>query len=602
MSIKILSPLLANQIAAGEVVERPASVVKELIENSLDAGATQISIDIKQGGHELIRIRDNGCGISQADLPLALARHATSKITELSDLEAINSLGFRGEALASISAVSRLKLTSRYQQADSAWCIHAVDPLDNLTLTPAAHPVGTTIEVEDLFFNTPARRKFLRQPKTEFEHIEAVVYKLALSRFDAGFKLTHNQRPVFTVNPAITFAEQEQRTGTILGAAFMEQAVYLTLNAGGWQLQGWIALPSFHRSQPDMQYWFLNGRFVRDKLLTHAVKQAYADVLFNNRHPAYVLYLAGNPQQIDVNVHPTKHEVRFRDSRSIHQLVAHAVHEALEKVKPGQPAVVAETPSACETSPVENRGSRGISLDKSLPSSFLQREEILKTPAPVNSTDITSPSQQKLAFTVQEPVATYSALSLGTALAQLRNTYILAQNEQGLIIVDIHAAHERLTYEKMKQQHSTQPVASQPLLVPITLQLSRQELIAWEKYQTELTGAGILTEALGPETIAVREVPVLLLKTDIAQIIRDVLADISMQVHTKRVQETLNEILGNIACRHSIQANHSLTLTEMDALLRQMEQTANSSHCNHGRPTWKQISWSELDKFFLRGR
>jgi DNA mismatch repair protein MutL len=356
-------------------------------------------------------------------------------------------------------------------------------------------------------------------------------------------------------------------------------------------------LPSFNRSQPDMQYWYLNGRFVRDKLLTHAVKQAYEDVLFNHRHPAYVLYLTGNPQLIDVNVHPTKHEVRFRDSRSVHQLVVHAVHEALEKIRPGQQAAALpqqEKPGNEISIPTPQTGCQQPHSYQ--PHSYQQNENR------VRPNDQATFSQQKLAFAVQEPTAVYATVSLGTALAQLRNTYILAQNEQGLIIVDIHAAHERLTYEKMKREQASQPAASQPLLVPVILQLSRQELTAWEKYQAELAGAGIITEALGPETIAVREIPVLLLKADIAQIIRDVLADISMQVHTGRVQETMNEILGNIACRHSIQANHALTLTEMDALLRQMEQTANSGHCNHGRPTWKPISWAELDKFFLRGR
>lgn len=590
MRIKILSPLLANQIAAGEVVERPASVVKELVENSLDAQATQITVEIKQGGQELISIRDDGKGILKEDLLLALARHATSKIAQLTDLESVTSLGFRGEALASISAVSRLKLISRHYQADNAWCV-CTDSLE-ATPKPIAHPLGTTVEVHDLFFNTPARRKFLRQPKTEFEHIETVMHKLALSRFDVGFRLTHNQRLVFSVNPATTPTECEQRMAAILGSAFMEHAMGIEWTAGGWQLKGWLALPSFNRSQADMQYWYLNGRYVRDKLLTHAVREAYEDVLFNARYPAYVLFLTGNPNQVDVNVHPTKHEVRFRESRTVHQFIVHTVHEALEKVRPGA-ALMMPTP---------------------IPSIEMQAKTPVKSQDYHQYDHLRDQCRQQeyspLSAVVREPHAHYAIVdapidpspSLGTALAQLRNTYILAQNEQGLVVVDIHAAHERLTYEKMKQEHNEQEIATQPLLIPITLTLSRQEFQAWEKYQDNLSKTGLMTEALGPETILVREVPILLQKTDIAQIIRDVLADLIVHAGSVRIGDTINEILGNIACRQSIRANYSLTVVEMNALLRQMEQTANSGHCNHGRPTWKQIPWQELDKFFLRGR
>jgi DNA mismatch repair protein MutL len=615
--IKILSPLLANQIAAGEVVERPASVVKELVENSLDAGATQISVDIRQGGQELIRIRDNGSGILKEDLPLALARHATSKIAQLSDLEAVASLGFRGEALASISAVSRLKLSSRHCSSEAAWCLRA--DAGELDPEPVAHPPGATIEVQDLFFNTPARRKFLRQPKTEFEHIEAVIHKLALSRLDIGFQLTHNQRQVFSVNPALTQAAGEQRVAAVLGSAFIEQAISIEFTSGNLTLRGWLALPDFNRSQADMQYWYLNGRYVRDKLLTHAVREAYEDVLFNGRYPAYVLYLTCDPQQVDVNVHPTKHEVRFRDSRTVHQFIVHTVHEALEKIRPGSPRlpeqlqeVSAEgNPSYAKETVIASASEAiqyGISTESELDCfagarnddnhSAIHSREMRATPK-------IAPHQQPLAFTVAEPTPHYHAapaLSLGTALAQLRNTYILAQNEQGLVIVDIHAAHERLTYEKMKQEQREEGMITQPLLVPITLALSRQEYQVWEKYQSNLSATGIITEALGPETILVREIPVLLQKTDIAQIIRDVLADLIIHAQSVRVNDTLNEILGNIACRQSIRANYSLTIIEMNALLRQMEQTPNSGYCNHGRPTWKQIPWTELDKFFLRGR
>jgi DNA mismatch repair protein MutL len=632
--IQILSPLLANQIAAGEVVERPASVVKELVENSLDANATQIYVDIKQGGQELIRIRDNGSGIVKEDLPLALARHATSKIAQLSDLESVASLGFRGEALASISAVSRLKITSRHCEAETAWSV-AVDGLE-----PAAHPPGTTIEVQDLFYNTPARRKFLKQPKTEFEHIEAVIHKLALSRFDAGFHLTHHQRQLFSANPALDQKAYEQRVAAVLGSAFMEHSIGVEFTAGELTLRGWLAAPNFNRSQPDMQYWYLNGRYVRDKLLGHAVRQAYEDVLFNGRHPAYVLYLTCNPQQVDVNVHPTKHEVRFRDSRTIHQFIVHGVREALEKTRPGSPAmqqataepalecaaesvlvdkmVITQQPSISKTvadrQPLTYGAEEVVVHDSALlksAESLLVREKASAVRYS-SSPQTVKPSvhQQLLKFGIEEPRAHYAAYtappaaapSLGTALAQLRNTYILAQNDQGLVVVDIHAAHERLTYEKMKLEQKEHEVSTQHLLTPITLDLSRQEYQAWEKYQSNLALTGIVTAALGPGTILVREIPVLLQKTDIAQIIRDVLADLIIHNQSVRVNDTLHEILGNIACRQSIRANYTLTLVEMDALLRQMEQTPNSGYCNHGRPTWKQLNWTELDKFFLRGR
>ena len=587
--IQILSALLANQIAAGEVVERPSSVVKELVENSLDAEAKNIIVEIKQGGQELIRVRDDGQGIVKEDLALALARHATSKISQLTDLESILSLGFRGEALASIGAVSRLKLMSRHYQAESAWSISSDQ--SEMALQPVAHPIGATVEVQDLFYNTPARRKFLRHPKTEFEHIESTLHKLALSRFDAGFKLIHNQRPVFSVEPAIDQFDHTKRIAAILGKDFLDQSVAINLAVGEWKIHGWLGLPSFNRSQADMQYWYLNGRYVRDKLLMHAVKQAYEDVLYGDRHPVYVLYLSANPNQVDVNVHPTKNEVRFRDSRTIRQFVFHAVHEALEQIRAG-----------VSISTLRDGGSQG---GEPRFSPFIPALGL----CPSAGSDQRSDSRchaagiadkQQLSFAVQEPV-THFNLSLGTPLAQLRNTYILAQNDQGLIIVDIHAAHERINYEKMKA-FPTLKTAIQPLLVPITVHLSRAEFNIWEQHQEELTTSGLVTESIGPETILIREVPILLQKLDIAQILHDVLADLLTFSVSHRMPETINEILGNIACHNSIQANYSLTLPEMDALLRQMEQTANSAHCNHGRPTWKSITWKELDKFFLRGR
>ncbi len=590
MRIKILAPLLANQIAAGEVVERPASVVKELVENSLDAQAKQISIEIKQGGKELIRVRDDGQGIVNDDLSIALARHATSKIAALTDLENVLSLGFRGEALASVSAVARLTLASRHYQAEQGWRVLA-EGSHQTAPEPVAHPVGTTVEVSDLFYNTPARRKFLRQPATEFDHIETVIHKLALSQFDVGFRLSHNQKLIFSANAALTEIQREQRVAAVLGQDFMKQAIRVEFIAGLWQLQGWLGLPDFNRSQADMQYWYLNGRYVRDKLLSHAVREAYQDVLFNNRHPAYVLYLTGDANQVDVNVHPTKHEVRFRDARSVHQFIVHTLREALAQIRPAP----AKSPSMSE-----------------IPTAIPDQREHQEAPssarpwAKMAEKNFVTSQQQALSFQIQEPQQTYVVAeknpSLGTALAQLNNTYLLAQNEQGLIIVDIHAAHERIQYEKMKQEQPSTLSSVQPLLIPITVNLNRQELTIWEKHHTELADSGLVTEALGPETILVRAIPVLLQKADIAQIVRDVLADLAVQTSSARLPNLINEILGNIACRRAIRANHPLTLVEMDALLRLMEQTPNSGYCNHGRPTWKQITWAEIDKFFLRGR
>lgn len=604
--IQILSNLLANQIAAGEVVEKPASVVKELIENSLDAGATHIQIDIKQGGHELIRVRDDGKGIMKDDLALALARHATSKITQLADLEAVASLGFRGEALASISAVSRLILTSRHYQSDSAWAIKADQTIEP---EPASHLPGTSIEVHDLFYNTPARRKFLRQPKTEFDSIQDVIHKLALSRFDVGLRLTHNQRQVFLVNPAQTKEQIAQRVESILGSAFMEQAIAIEFQAAELQLQGWLALPSFNRSQADLQYCYLNGRYVRDKLLSHAVRQAFEDVLFHGRHPAYVLYLTCPPQQVDVNVHPTKHEVRFRDSRSVHQFMVHAVLEALEQFRPGTKSTSTPVEISPPTASTHDSINPAVIAPPStsasnitLASSKMEQEPLIlhvNEIAPIypHPKPVSQSSRNDKTSSPPTPV-----MGLGCVLAQLRNTYILAQNSAGLVIVDIHAAHERITYEKMKKSETEESRVTQTLLTPLLIKLNHQEYNIWEMHQDNFKACGLETEMMGPGQILVREIPVLLQKHDLEQILRDVLSDLAVHGESVRVKENIRELLGNIACRQSIRANYTLAMPEMDALLRQMEQTPNSGFCNHGRPTWKQITWSELDKFFLRGR
>ncbi len=597
MRIKILDKELANQIAAGEVVERPASVVKELVENSLDAKARKITVEIRHGGQELIRVIDNGEGILKEDLTLALARHATSKISKLADLEEIHSLGFRGEALASICAVSQLSIVSHHHGADMAW---GIVNNDLNAPEPCAHPIGTTIEVKNLFYNTPARRKFLRQPKTEFRQIESMLHKLALSRLDVGFELIHNQRVIFSLPSASNQETISKRIACILGQEFLDNAFFMEFKAAEFSLNGWLGLPAFHRSQSDMQYWFLNGRYVRDKALSHAARHAYEDVLYNQRYPAYILYLNCDPATVDVNVHPTKQEVRFRDSRSLHQFIVHGIKTALEKI--------AINPAHGQ-SPL--LGIKGENHDSPPPAPMRRGCNPPFSP-PRNPIATTHAVQEQLAVyeyittLIEQPnqakTESIHNLHLGTALAQLKNTFILAQNDQGLVIIDIHAAHERLQYEKLKKEGHIIQKATQPLLIPLTMALSTEEYQIWEEHQEQFLSAGINTSALNETSILIREIPVLFAKIDICRLIHDFLSDLSVLPASQKIPELWHELLGNIACKNSLKTNEKLTLQEMDALLREMEITPNSSQCNHGRPTWKQFNWSELDRFFLRGR
>lgn len=593
MRIQLLDTQLANQISAGEVVERPASVVKELVENSLDAGSTHITIDILQGGQELIRIRDNGAGIYHDDLALALSRHATSKIQAFNDLERVASLGFRGEALASMAAVSRLKLTSCHETAEKAYTLSS-DGSALSDLLPAAHPPGTTVEVRDLFFNTPARRKFLRTPKTELQHIEQVVQRLALSRFDVAFTLKHEDRVILNCPIADSLAAQEQRVAEVFGRPFMEAALAVEFMCAGVSLKGWIAEPTYTRSQLDQQFVYINGRFIRDKLLSHALRQAYHDVLFHGRHPAYVLYLELDPARVDVNVHPTKHEVRFRDGRTIHDIVMRSIKEALANVRPeventGTPLFSAETqsPSAAE-------GHLTQQQHFSLPTqSAIRASHQLHTPMTTPTFNYPSSSDET------EPKNDFP---LGHAIAQLHDIYILAQNQNGMVIVDMHAAHERIVYEKMKQESLQEGIVTQQLLVPVTVQLSKNEMAAWEAHQHLFSEVGLETEGGGPDTIIIRAVPLLLKEAQIESLIRDVLSDLLADENASRLKEHLNTTLGTMACHAAVRAHHRLSITEMNAVLRDMEHTENSGQCNHGRPTWVQFSMQELDKHFLRGR
>lgn len=619
--IKLLSPRLANQIAAGEVVERPASVIKEVLENSIDAGATRLDIDIEAGGLKLMRVRDNGKGIEKEDLPLALSRHATSKIYQLDDLEAVGTLGFRGEALASISSVSRLSLTSN--QGEQAWCAKAEGRDMQADVQPAAHPQGTTVEVRDLFFNTPARRKFMRTEKTEYNRIEDVVKRLALSRFDVGFNLSHNGRAIHSWRGATSQVEKERRVAQVCGPAFMESALHLDIERAGLRLWGWVALPTFSRSNADLQHFFVNGRAIRDKLVTHAVRQAYQDVLFHGRHPAFVLYLELDPGTVDVNVHPTKHEVRFRDGRTVHDFLFRSLHHALAEVRPQDHLPDQEGVVNTETGEItaratgeftqqENISFRPASAGGNYSSGFnpnvpagqvAETQALYRTDAPSlfgspsdSSTGFSPPSLASIEQQDQE------IPPLGYAIAQLKGIYILAENAQGMVVVDMHAAHERITYERMKQAVAEQGLQTQPMLVPETIAVSQKEADYAEQHDEVFRSLGFELQRAGPESLLIRQIPVLLNRANIEQLVRDVLSDLLEYGSSKRIDNQINELLGTMACHGSIRANRKLSIAEMNALLRDMEATERSGQCNHGRPTWTLQTLDELDKLFLRGQ
>ena len=611
-----LSPRLANQIAAGEVVERPASVVKELLENALDAGADRLEIEIEGAGKRLIRIRDNGCGISAEDLPLALARHATSKIDSLDDLEAVRTLGFRGEALASIGSVSRLSITSN-DSAEGPGHRAASEGRDQaVTVTPAPHPRGTTVEVRDLFFNTPARRKFLRTEKTEFGHLEEVVKRLALARFDVAFDLRHNGRSVHRLRPAETEAEQRRRVASVCGPAFLEQSLPLEREAPGLRLAGWIGLPAFSRSQADLQYFFVNGRIVRDKVVAHAVRQAYRDVLYHGRHPAYLLYLEVDPAQVDVNVHPTKHEVRFRESRAVHNLIYGTLHRALADLRPGDsPAAAPAAGLAGEPGPASVPAQGGLGLARAAapagpaPGSWTPPSPGDRGPAPAAAFEsygrlYGAPGEAiaETAGAVESDAGGEEIPPLGYAIAQLKGVYVLAENAEGLVLVDMHAAHERITYERLKRARDSEGIRSQPLLVPESVAVSAREAALAETHGDWFASLGFTVERAGEESLLVREVPVSLRDADVPQLLRDVLADLGEHGSSERIAAREDELLSTMACHGSVRANRRLTIPEMNGLLRDMEATERSGQCNHGRPTWTRLTLAELDRLFLRGR
>jgi DNA mismatch repair protein MutL len=599
--IKVLSSHVANQIAAGEVVERPLSVVKELIENSLDAGATEIDVEVEQGGIRLIRVKDNGSGIHKDDLALSLKRHATSKISSSEDLHKLMSLGFRGEALPSIASISRIEIRSANNGDEHAWLVRC-DGKDHIEEPePVGHPLGTSVEVRDLFFNTPGRRKFLKAEKTEFSHIETLFKRIALSRFDVAFSLSHNQRVIHKLPVANSDEQKLKRVSLICGKGFVDCALQIDFSAGGLRLAGWIAQPTFSRSQPDMQYFYVNGRNIKDKVVTHAIRQAYQDVLFHGRHPVYVLYLEIDPMLVDVNVHPTKHEVRFRDSRSIHDFIYRVLRDTIAR--------------KIAVSGSDSAEYQGQHSEPQSAGSYYSSISAEQKPGFQNF------SQHSIPLKVQEQIRNYSNLyiagsdsdssaedsgsgmpPLGYALAQIQGVYILAENLHGLIIVDMHAAHERITYERLKKAFTEDTIRSQPLLVPITINVSEAEVKLAEKQQQLFESLGFNVEPMGKESLVIRQVPSILRESDVEQLLRDVLSDISMHGETKRVLEEINSIFSTMACHGSIRANRKLTVPEMNALLRDMERTERSGQCNHGRPTWVQMSMSQLDKLFLRGQ
>lgn len=599
--IQKLPEVLINQIAAGEVVERPASVLKELMENSLDAGSKAIEVQLAQGGIKQLRVADDGCGIDKGDLALALERHATSKISSLEDLEAVGTMGFRGEALAAISSVARTRIISRAIGATHAWRVteREREPV------PAALNAGTVVEVEDLYYNTPARRRFLKSDATEYAHCDDVFRRIALARPEIGFQLTHNGR----VNLRLAAGDAERRAREIMGDDFMAQVRVVDAQSGALRLSGFAALPAYARATRDAQFFYVNGRFVRDKLIQHALREAYADILHGSRHPAYVLFLDMDPAGVDVNVHPAKTEVRFREGRAIHQFVFHGLTRAL--AAPVQSAVA--TPAA---QPLAYSGpTEQVRLAVEEPS--LATHRFGSAPYAAPRLDTQSPSLERLsafapvergfgpgssdAFARPALPETDAGAPLGYAVGQIHGVYVLAQNASGLILVDMHAAHERILYEQLKHVLDGNP-SVQRLLIPAVFNASKIELATAEEHADSLTRMGFDIAAAGPNELAVRSVPALLARANVGELLRALLAELRDYPASEVIAARRNELLATMACHGAVRANRQLSLPEMNALLRDMEATERADQCNHGRPTWVQLSMNELDKLFMRGQ
>jgi DNA mismatch repair protein MutL len=589
LAIQVLPSQLIDQIAAGEVVERPASVVKELVENSLDAGARSIGVEIEGGGSRLIRVTDNGVGIARDELALALARHATSKIASLEDLESLATLGFRGEALPSIGSVARMRITSRVAGDEHGSTI-GCDGGEVRAAKPAPHAFGTTIEVRDLFFNTPARRKFQRSDKTETGHVETTLKNLALARFDVEFDFTSNGRHCWRLPVAGDRAAQEARIESLCGAEFLASARFFSRSIEGVLLKGWLAAPSFSRSQPDTQYTFVNGRFVRDKLLRHAVRLGYQDVLFQARHPAFVVFLELDPRRVDANAHPAKLEIRFRDSNLVHDFVFRTVEAALASTLSSGEREAPPPVTAGAFAAAARFGPQGPHAQArlELPSAGI-RERVA----------VYERLHGRTAVADAEPGETPP---LGFALAQLKGVYVLAANRDGLIIVDMHAAHERITYERLKRELETHKLTAQPLLVPVSIDVGAREGDLLEEHGADLEALGFSLVRRGEKRVSVLAMPLLLEGTDVEPLVRDLLSDLAEGQGARRVESAVNELLATMACHAAVRANRRLTLDEMNALLREMERTERSEACNHGRPTWTLVTLGDLDRLFLRGQ
>ncbi len=623
MPIQQLPDHLINQIAAGEVIERPASIVKELLENALDAGASRCWIDLEQGGLERIRIRDNGHGIAEDELELALSRHATSKIGSMSDLESVGTMGFRGEALPSIASVSRLSLSSKTATAEQAWTLRYRHD-GELEKEPASHPQGTTVDVRNLFYNVPARRKFMRTVRTEYARCEAVVKTLAMASSDCAITLTHNTKNTFECRAASTQALRNERITRILGKPFGEAARVVDIEGPvvdgiGMQLHGWVADPSFSRSQADMQYFYVNNRMVKDKVIANAVKQAYSDLIYHQRYPAFVLFLDMNPRAVDVNVHPGKQEVRFRESQLVHGFIRRSLKAFLAQVTPadmlGAAAPVLEhhgAPEAKHASGVSSRAPYQSAIPLGVREQFEGMSRLAASSASATGASAQRPIDpygrraevDAYVDAAQSDQTSNEAQTppLGFALAHLHGAYVLAQNQHGLIVVDAHAAHERITYERLKQEYTSGEISTQVLLVPLSVTVSEAEAHCCETHASSLQKIGLQVDRLGLESVRIRAVPVILGQADCAALLKDVLSDMLEHGSSERITQAIDAVLSSMACHGSVRANRKLSVIEMNALLRQIESTPNSGQCNHGRPTWTQMDMRALDALFMRGR
>ena len=591
--IQKLPDNLINQIAAGEVIERPASVVKELLENSIDATASNINIDIERGGIQRILIRDNGTGIDKQQLTSALTRHATSKIALLEDLQNIHSLGFRGEALPSIASVSRFTLTSNTEMSNQGWVLHNDGGKNHSAIKPAAQSKGTTVEVNDIFFNTPARRKFLRTDKTEYSHCEQIIKRLALANFHITFNLRHNQKTIYALPSALSSEDKVGRLEKLLGKAFVEHAIYIENESEDMKLWGWIASPDYSRPQADMQFQYVNSRHIRDKTISHAVKTAYQDVMYHGRHPVYILFFEVKPSEVDVNAHPAKHEVRFHDSRAIHNFTRQTIKHAVSELRNAQIDSDRFDKLAGFTSSQQKPVQSGISVHS---------QTQLKGRMELHAPQIAEPHSNFAVSTEEHQLLDQDTPLLGYAIAQLHGIYVLAQNKEGLVLVDMHAAHERVIYEQLKVSRPADNTASQQLLVPLKVSLAESEASLAEQYKDTFNSFGFDINRISDNSIVIRSIPQVLSNADISQLMPDVISDLQNTTTTTRIESLRNEILSSIACHGSIRAHRNMTVHEMNALLRLMEQTERSNQCNHGRPTWIQLSIKDMDKLFMRGR